>query len=203
MPKIGLRHLSAGCALALGLAVAMPAQAQDSLTVWFTKGFYKGEDAALTDLIDRYQKATGVKVELSLYSTEDCIVKSVAAVEAGTPPDVGYCTTYDFRTTGQWAYEGRLEDVSDVLTPIKDSFQPDALATTFLMNGKTGRRPITPSRSNARPCTSSTGRTCCRLPASPRPTSRPSGTRIGTSGATRCRPACAPRASASTPSAIR
>lgn len=140
MPKIGLRHLMAGCALTLGLATTLPALAQDSLTVWFTKGFYKGEDAALTDLIDRYQKATGVKVDLSLYSTEDCIVKSVAAVEAGTPPDVGYCTTYDFRTTGQWAFEGRLEDVSDVINPIKDQFQPDALATTFLMNGKTGQK---------------------------------------------------------------
>lgn len=140
MPKIGLRPVAACIATALGLALATPALAQEALTVWFTKGFYKGEDDALLALIDRFQQATGVKVELSLYATEDCIVKSVAAVEAGTPPDVGYCTTYDFRTTGQWAYEGRLEDVTDVIAPIKDGFQPDALATTFLINGETGQK---------------------------------------------------------------
>ena len=65
-------------------------------------------------MVDKFQKATGVKVDLSLYATEDCVTKSVGAVEAGTPPDVGFCTTYDFRTTGQWAFEGKLEDVSDV-----------------------------------------------------------------------------------------
>lgn len=123
-----------------GLAIATPARAEETLTVWFTKGFYKGEDDALLQMIDKYQKASGVKVELSLYSTEDCITKSVGAVEAGTPPDVGYCTTYDFRTTGKWAYEGRLEDVSDIIGPLKDGFNQEALATTFLMNGKTGKK---------------------------------------------------------------
>ena len=83
--------------------------------MWVTKGFYKSEDDALLAMIDKFQKATGVTVKLSLYATEDCVTKSVGAVEAGTPPDVGYCTTYDFRTTGKWAYESKLVDLSDVI----------------------------------------------------------------------------------------
>jgi len=129
---------AAFAAIAAGWSGA--AVAQETVTVWFTKGFYKGEDDALLAVVDKFQKATGVKVELSLYATEDCVTKSVGAVEAGTPPDVGFCTTYDFRTTGKWAFEGKLEDVTDVITPIAAEFQPQALATTFLMNGKTNKK---------------------------------------------------------------
>lgn len=116
------------------------AMAQEALSIWFTKGFYKGEDDALMNVVDKFQKATGVKVDLSLFATEDCVTKSVAAVEAGTPPDVGFCTTYDFRTTGKWAFDGKIEDVTDVIEPMKGEFQPQALATTMLMNGKAGKK---------------------------------------------------------------
>ena len=133
--------LAAGAALvAVSAGWSGTAVAQETITAWFTKGFYKGEDDALLAVVDKFQKATGVKVELSLYATEDCVTKSVGAVDAGTPPDVGFCTTYDFRTTGKWAYDGKLEDVSDVIEPLKSEFQPMALSTTFLMNGKIGKK---------------------------------------------------------------
>ena len=136
-----LRSLAAGAALtAIAAGWSGAALAQETVTVWFTKGFYKGEDDALLAVVDKFQKATGVKVDLSLYATEDCVTKSVGAVQAGTPPDVGFCTTYDFRTTGQWAFEGKLEDVSDVLEPLKAQIQPQALATTLLMNDKTKKK---------------------------------------------------------------
>jgi multiple sugar transport system substrate-binding protein len=134
-----IRRLAAGrvvagvaaAAVAMGMS-AGAAQAQETLTVWFTKGFYAGEDAALNRVIERFQQQTGVRVELSLPSTEDCVTRSVAAVEARTPPDVGFCTTYDFRTTGRWAFEGRLEDLTPIINPIKDRIQDAALATTLL-----------------------------------------------------------------------
>lgn len=129
------RMIALGLASVLSLAPAL-ARAQETITVWFTKGFYKSEDDALFAAVDKFQKKTGIKVDISLYSTEDCVTKSVGAVEAGTPPDLGFCTTYDFRTTGKWAYEGRLEDLSDIVNPMKSAFVPDALATTWLYNDK-------------------------------------------------------------------
>lgn len=141
MTATTIRRAALGLSTALGLVLAGPASAQpEKLTVWFTKGFYKGEDDALLAMVDKFEKKTGVKVDLSLYATEDCVTKSVGAVEAGTPPDVGFCTTYDFRTTGKWANDGKLEDVTDVVTPIKDQFLPQSLATTFLMNEKAGKK---------------------------------------------------------------
>jgi multiple sugar transport system substrate-binding protein len=121
------------------LASIGPALSQEVLTVWANKGFYKAEDDALLAVVDKFQKATGVKIELSLTSIEDCITKSVGAVEAGTPPDVGYCLTYDFRTTGKWAFEGRLADLSSVVEPMKAEFVQEALATT-LLQGKDGKK---------------------------------------------------------------
>ncbi len=135
------RRCRAAFAAALAsFAVLTPASAQETLTFWANKGFYKAEDDALNAVIDKFQKATGVKVDLSLTSIEDCITKSVAAVEAGTPPDVGYCLTYDFRTTGKWAFEGRLEDVSDIINPMKGDFVAEALATTLLHNDKAKKK---------------------------------------------------------------
>ena len=123
-----MRHLVAGvAAAAVVTGWSGAALAQETVQIWFTKGFYKGEDDALNAVVDKFQKATGVKVDLSLYATEDCVTKSVGAVQAGTPPDVGFCTTYDFRTTGQWAFEGKLEDVSDVIEPLKGEILPDSL----------------------------------------------------------------------------
>ena len=42
--------------------------AQEKLTVWWVKGFYKSEDDALFEAIKKFEAKTGVKVELSQYA---------------------------------------------------------------------------------------------------------------------------------------
>jgi len=122
------------------MATAPVAWGQEKLTVWFNKGFYPAEDQALNQVIEKFQQKTGVKVELSLFGVEDIIAKAVSAVKAKNPPDVAFGWTFDFRTAGKWAYEGKLEDVSDILSPIADKFIPGTLETAYLQNGKTGAR---------------------------------------------------------------
>lgn len=119
---------------------AKPAAAQQTLTVWFTKGFYEAEDKALYAFIERFEKKHNAKVQLSLFSTEDIITKTVSAVEAGTPPDVGFGTTYDFRTTGKWANDNKIEDLTDIINPIKDKFLPGTLETVYLNNATAKKR---------------------------------------------------------------
>ena len=41
---------------------------------------------------------------------------------------------YDFQVTAKWAYDGKLEDVSSIIDPMRAKFEPSALATTFLYN---------------------------------------------------------------------
>src|SRR3979490_2118381 len=74
--------LFAAAALALSGQVA----AQEKLTVWWGKGFYKSEDDALYEAIKKYEAKSGVKVELSQYAVQDGIPKVVAALDAGNPP---------------------------------------------------------------------------------------------------------------------
>ena len=54
-----------------------------------------------------------IKVELSQYAPQDMIPKTVAALDAGNPPDVAYGDVYDFQVTAKWAYDGKLEDVTE------------------------------------------------------------------------------------------
>ena len=101
--------------LALGmLGAAAPAAAQEKIVVWWVKGFYPSEDAALFEAVKKFEAKTGVKVDLSQYAVQDGIPKTVAALDSGNPPDVAYIDVYDFQVLGKWAYEGKLEDLTDV-----------------------------------------------------------------------------------------
>jgi multiple sugar transport system substrate-binding protein len=108
--------------------------------VWWVKGFYKSEDDALFAAIKKFEDKTKVKVELSQYPVQDMIPKTVSALDAGTPPDVAYADVYDFQVTGKWAFDGKLEDITDVITPLKASFAPNTVETTYLYNDKTKKR---------------------------------------------------------------
>src|SRR5215813_15586420 len=122
------------------LYAAQPAMAQDKITVWWGKGFYKSEDDALLDAIKKFEAKTGIKVELSQYAIQDMIPKTVAALDSGTVPDVAYSDSYDVQAGGKWAYEGRLEDLSDILTPMKSAFAPNTLETAYLYNDQTKKK---------------------------------------------------------------
>jgi multiple sugar transport system substrate-binding protein len=126
--------LSITCAV-LSFLAARPAAAEDTITVWWGKGFYKSEDDALLNVVKKFQEKTGIKVEISQYAIQDMIPKTVAALDSGTVPDVAYSDSYDVQAQGKWAYEGKLEDLSDILLPMKSAFAPNTLETAYLYNG--------------------------------------------------------------------
>jgi multiple sugar transport system substrate-binding protein len=130
-----------GALAGAALFAALPAIAQEKLTVWWVKGFYKAEDDALFATIKKFEeKNKGIKIELSQYPIQDMIPKTVAALDSGAPPDVAYADTYDFQVTAKWAYDGKLEDITSVIDPLRAKFEPHALSTTFLFNNQTQSR---------------------------------------------------------------
>ena len=136
-----LKTLAVATLAAAGVLAGAPSMAQEKLTVWWVKGFYKAEDDALFAAIKKYEaKHKNVKIELSQYPIQDMIPKTVAALDAGSPPDVAYSDTYDFQVTASWAYDGKLEDISSVINPIRNRFAPNTVETTFLLNNKEGKR---------------------------------------------------------------
>ncbi len=135
-----MKSVLLGGVAALILSVTAPAFAQEPLNVFWVKGFYKSEDDALFEAIRKFEQKSGTKVALSQYPVQDMIPKTVAALDSGTPPDVAYADVYDFQVTGKWAFEGRLEDLTDVLEPMKARFAPNTVETTFLYNDKIKKR---------------------------------------------------------------
>lgn len=133
------RILAGAAALAIAFS-AVPGFAQEKLTVWWVKGFYKSEDEALFAAIKKFEAKTGVKVDLSQYAVQDMIPKTVAALDSGSPPDIAYSDTYDVQVAGKWAYDGKLEDISDVIEPMKDRFMPVTIETAYLYNDKAKKK---------------------------------------------------------------
>src|SRR4030095_13187444 len=135
-----MNRRSAGAVPACMAVWASPSLAQEKLTVWWVKGFYKSEDDALLEAIKKFGQKSGVKVDLSHSAVQDMIPKTVAALDSGTPPDVAYADVYDFQVAGKWAFEGKLEDLSDILGPMKDKFLKNTVETTYLYNDKTKKK---------------------------------------------------------------
>jgi multiple sugar transport system substrate-binding protein len=135
-----LKTLGFYIVIAAGLAFAGSVSAQDRLTVWWTKGFYKSEDDALLEMVRKFEQKTGVKVDLSQYPVQDMIPKTVSALDTGTPPDVAFADVYDFQVIGKWAFDGKLEDLSGVLEPMNSAFAPNTLETTYLLNDRAKKR---------------------------------------------------------------
>jgi len=130
-----------GAIVSAGLLAGSPAFAQEKLTVWWVKGFYKSEDDALFAAIKKFEaKYPKVKIELSQYPIQDMIPKTVSALDSGSPPDVAYADVYDFQVTAKWAFDGKLEDITSVIDPIRARFAPNTIETAFLYNDQAKTR---------------------------------------------------------------
>src|SRR5688500_2720590 len=103
------RTVLASAMVAAGLLAAGPAAAQEKLTVWWQKGFYKAEDDALYAAIKKFEaKNPKYKIELSLYAPQEMIPKAVAALDAGNVHDVTDGDVVDFQVTAKWADDRTL-----------------------------------------------------------------------------------------------
>ena len=109
--------------------------------VWWEQGFNPEEDAAVREIIGAFEQKTGKQVELAQPSQSDIEAKVLAAVAAGQPPDFLFGTNTDYYY-GQWAEEGRLVDLSDVIEPFASLFDTDALRYATLLDATTGRRAL-------------------------------------------------------------
>ena len=188
-----LKTLLATAMFAAGLVAAGQAAAQEKLTVWWQKGFYKAEDDALLAAIKKFEaKNPKYKIDLSLYAPQEMIPKTVAALDAGNVPDVTYGDVFDFQVTAKWAYDGKLEDVSSIIDPIASKFEPAALSTTFLLNNANGGTrayyayPIKQQTMHIQYWKDMLAEAGFKESDIPR-----TGRATGASGATRCRPAIA------------
>ena len=137
MPRLARTAL----ATTLLTAVSTQAFAQD-LTIWWNKSYYPEEDEQFDKTVAAFEAESGLDIEYVYYTNEDVPRKVLAALTAGQPPDLSYGFLFDLAHTSRWAYEGVLEDVSDVVGEIKDYLLPTAIQEVTLENGQTGQASI-------------------------------------------------------------
>ena len=127
--------------LAVAIVLApLGARAAD-LVVWWDKGFYTQEDAAVREIIAAFEQKTGKQVELIQVAQNEMFQKAQAALEAGQAPDFLFGTD-SIAWVAQWAYEDRLVDLENVVAPVLDLFDADTIEVSTLLDGKTGRRGL-------------------------------------------------------------
>ena len=99
------------------------------------------EDEAVREIVAAFEQKAGKQVELVLHPDQELPDKLVAAVEAGQPPDFAF-SILNTRHDEQWAYDGRLVDLTDTIGHFADLFDPDALEAVSLLDATTGRRGL-------------------------------------------------------------
>jgi multiple sugar transport system substrate-binding protein len=108
------------------------------LVVWWNEGWTAEEDDAVREVVAAFEQNTGKQVELVFHPEQELPDTVVAAVEAGEPPDFAFSVVI-IQDDAQWAYEGRLVDLTGAIGPLSDLFDPDALDAVALPDAATGQ----------------------------------------------------------------
>jgi multiple sugar transport system substrate-binding protein len=122
------------------MLVPLGAWATD-LVVWWSEGRHSEEDAAVKEMIAAFEARTGKDVALVLHKEDEITDRTEAAVESGRPPDFVFSQLTIWRAD-QWAYEGRLIDLTDAVGPFASQFDRDALERGTMLDRATGRRGL-------------------------------------------------------------
>jgi multiple sugar transport system substrate-binding protein len=128
--------------LAAILLINPPGARAADLVVWWEKGQAAEEDEAVKEIVAAFEQGSGKQVELVLRQQEELVADLVAGIKAGRrTPDFVF-TIAETQPYEQWAYEGRLVDLTDAVGHFSDLFDPDALERVTLMDGTTGQRGL-------------------------------------------------------------
>ncbi|HET7881005.1 MAG TPA: extracellular solute-binding protein, partial [Acetobacteraceae bacterium] len=113
--------------------------AATNAVVWQVQGFVPEEDAAFRKTIADYQKASGNRIDLSVMPFQALNQKAISAITAGDVPDVIF---HDAPATilPQFAWDNKLEDVSDVVGALSSQLSETALLNSTFYNSVTKQR---------------------------------------------------------------
>ena len=78
-----------------------------------------------------------LRVDLTFVSMPDLATKTLAALEAGRPPDVDFLISEQMR---RWAFDGALLNLDAVIEPIAADLDPMVRELATMENGRAGRR---------------------------------------------------------------
>ncbi len=108
------------------------------LNIWWEKGFNLEEDEAFRTIVNDWQQETGNQVKLSFYPTNELSEKVARAVRSGHLPDLIMSQKANPTLYPRLAWQNKLQDVSDVIEPVKDLYSEHILKASTYFNKVTG-----------------------------------------------------------------
>jgi multiple sugar transport system substrate-binding protein len=133
--------LKSSAGLIAGSALARPFianAAAKTAVVWWVQGFAHEEDLGFKKMVADYEKASGNTIDYSIVPFAAMRQKEIAAVTSGVVPDIINVGDYYFAVLSAW--NGQLEDLSDVIETQKSQFTPTALSTVNAYDNVTKKR---------------------------------------------------------------
>jgi multiple sugar transport system substrate-binding protein len=127
--------------LAAALMLAPLAAWAADLVVWWEKGFNPEEVMAIQEIATAFEQKTGKQVELDLYPFDELPDKVTEALQAGKTPDLAFGRWLNLRAP-QWAFEGRLAELTATMAPFRSLFDADSLDRWTMTNARTGGRAL-------------------------------------------------------------
>ncbi len=132
-------------AVSIALALIGPgltgtAGAGEKLIVWWNKGYYPEEDAAMQKIVKDFEAQKKVEVEVSFTAQEDMLKKITAALIARRVPDVAFCFYNDWQVVPKYGWDNQLADVSDLIQELKPRYNEKMLEVGYVFNNTTKKR---------------------------------------------------------------
>lgn len=115
-------------------------QQDGKFRVWWQQGFYPEEAEAIQRLVTEWERENGIEVELTLYSDKDMRRATDNAIATGNTPDLLFNPSIDLSLIPLLAWDNKLADVSDIISPVKEQFFPSVLATVNYQNNQINKR---------------------------------------------------------------
>ncbi|MBP0016572.1 MAG: carbohydrate ABC transporter substrate-binding protein [Cyanobacteria bacterium SBLK] len=113
------------------------ASEEDSLVIRWPQSYVTGADDVLVRLVREWEKSSGIKTTL-LLKPEPLDEVVYKRIEQGRSADI--ILFIGESIVSKLAWEGKLLDVSDVINPIRDSFNPAALNSINYLNKTRNQR---------------------------------------------------------------
>ncbi|RMF25912.1 MAG: carbohydrate ABC transporter substrate-binding protein [Cyanobacteria bacterium J083] len=110
------------------------------LRIWWDKGFNPQEDEALIQLVDDWEQKNPQPIQLSFYTSDELSQKVQRAIKAEDPPDIIMNFKSERSLNSRLAWEGKLVDVSDVITPAAQNYEQAILDGVKYYNNQTKER---------------------------------------------------------------
>src|ERR1700724_1683720 len=137
MSKLSRRSVlrgSAGLAAAGTLGRPFIANAAGkTATVYWLQGFVAEEDASFRNMVAEYEKTSGNTIDYSIVPFGPMVQKIIAAITSGDVPDLIQGAAFG-TTVPLYAWNGKLEDLTDVVETQKSQYHPTVLLASQYYN---------------------------------------------------------------------